>query len=114
MPAIPDVPTRATRPPRLIGRYAAEVAYSYPAQGGRLVEAHLGTVGDLLPYAYPLLRLPVEASRAVAVHNDFMARAIHEEVPGADVVHIPMPMPARPVAPAAVEALRRRYAVVRG
>jgi glycosyltransferase involved in cell wall biosynthesis len=95
----------------VIGRYAAEVAYSYPAQGSRLVEAHLGTVGELLPYAYPLFRLPVEASRAVAVHNDFMARAIAEEVPGADVVRIPMPMAPLPVAPAAVEALRRQYGI---
>jgi glycosyltransferase involved in cell wall biosynthesis len=95
----------------VLGRYAAEVAYSYPAQGSRLVEAHLGTVGDLLPYAYPLLRLPVEASRVVAVHNDFMARAISEDVPGADVLRIPMPMTPLPVAPAAVEALRRRHGV---
>jgi TonB family protein len=95
----------------IIGRYAAEVAYSYPAQAGRLVEAHLGTVGDLLPYAYPLLRLPVEASRAVAVHNDFMAQAIAAEVPGADVVRIPMPMQSLPVAGAAVDALRRRYGI---
>ena len=50
----------------VIDRYQAEVAYSYAGQGRRLVEAHLATVGDLLPYAYPLFRLPVEASRAVA------------------------------------------------
>jgi glycosyltransferase involved in cell wall biosynthesis len=95
----------------VLGRYAAEVAYSYPSQGSRLVEAHLGTVGDLLPYGYPLLRLPVEASRAVAVHNEFMARAVVAEVPGSDVVRIPMPMQPLPVAGAAVEALRRRYGV---
>jgi glycosyltransferase involved in cell wall biosynthesis len=95
----------------VLGRYAAEVAYSYPSQGSRLVEAHLGTVGDLLPYAYPLFRLPVEASRAVAVHNEFMAQAVVAEVPGSDVVRIPMPMQPLPVAGTAVEALRRRYAV---
>ncbi|PYQ18520.1 MAG: hypothetical protein DMF79_14765, partial [Acidobacteria bacterium] len=39
--------------------YRDEVAYSYAGQAGRLAEAHLGTVGDLLPYAYPLFRLPV-------------------------------------------------------
>jgi len=95
----------------VIGRYAAEVAYSYPAQGNRLVEAHLGTVGDLLPYAYPLFRLPVEASRAVAVHNDFMARAVTAEVPGAPVVTIHMPMEPLPVERAAVDALRMRYGI---
>jgi glycosyltransferase involved in cell wall biosynthesis len=95
----------------VLGRYAAEVAYSYPAQGDRLVEAHLGTVGDLLPYAYPLLRLPVEASRAVAVHNEFMARAVTAEAAGAEVVHVPMPMPPLPVAATAVEGLRKRYGI---
>ena len=44
--------------------YRDEIAYCYPEQAGRLDEAHLSTVGDLLPYAYPLFRLPVEASRA--------------------------------------------------
>jgi glycosyltransferase involved in cell wall biosynthesis len=98
----------------VLGRYAAEVAHAYPAQAGRLVEAHLGTVGDLLPYAYPLFRLPVEASRAVAVHNDFMAEAVRAEVPTAEVVRIPMPMTPLPVADGAVEALRRRYGIAPG
>src|SRR5271169_1438051 len=50
--------------------YEAELTYTYPLQGPRLAEAHLGTVGSLLPYAYPLFRIPVEASRMTAVHND--------------------------------------------
>ena len=95
----------------VIGRYEAEVAYSYAGQGRRVVEAHLATVGDLLPYAYPLFRLPVEASRAVAVHNAFMAEAIASEVPGAQVVRVPMPMRPLPVEAAAVDALRKRYGI---
>ncbi|HET6898813.1 MAG TPA: glycosyltransferase [Vicinamibacteria bacterium] len=98
----------------VIDRYEAEVAYSYPGRGQRIVEAHLATVGDLLPYAYPLFRLPVEASRAVAVHNELMAAAIAAEVPGADVVHIPMPMKPLPVAETAVGALRKRYGIAEG
>jgi glycosyltransferase involved in cell wall biosynthesis len=70
--------------------YADEVAYCHPSTGTRLAEAHLTTTGSLLPYAYPLFRIPVEASRLVAVHNDFMAAAIREEVPSAQVVRIPM------------------------
>lgn len=97
-----------------LARYAAEVRYSYPAAADRLVTAHLGTIGDLLPYAYPLFRLPVESSRAVAVHNDFMAAAVRDEVPDADVVRIPMPMEALPLAPGAVEALRARYGIAPG
>jgi glycosyltransferase involved in cell wall biosynthesis len=85
-----------------------ELEYAYPGRGERLFEAHLGTVGDLLPYAYPLFRVPVEASRAVAVHNAFMVQAIREEVPGTLVTCVPMPAAATPVDPSAVRALRAR------
>jgi glycosyltransferase involved in cell wall biosynthesis len=92
-------------------RYAAEVAYSYPAQAARLVRAQRDTVGDLLPYAYPLFRLPAEAARVVAVHNAFMARAVRDEVPGADVVEVAMPMEPRTVAPGAAQAVRARHGI---
>jgi glycosyltransferase involved in cell wall biosynthesis len=85
-----------------------ELEYSYPGRGARLFETHLGTVGDLLPYAFPLFRIPVEASRAVAVHNAFMAEAIRAEVPGAEVLHVPMPAGATSVDPRAVRDLRAR------
>jgi glycosyltransferase involved in cell wall biosynthesis len=88
--------------------YRDEVAYSYPGQAGRLAEAQLGTVGDLLPYAYPLFRLPVEAARLVAVHNAYLADAIRGEVPEAQVVRVPMMAGGVPVAPPAVAALRAR------
>jgi len=88
--------------------WRAELEYSYPGRGGRLFEAHLGTVGDLLPYAYPLFRIPVEASRAVAVHNAFMAKAVSTEVPGAVVLRVAMPATAAPVEARAVQALRSR------
>lgn len=85
-----------------------ELTYTYPERGEDLFEVQLGTVGDLLPFAYPLVRIPVEASRSVAVHNECMARAVREAVPGADVVRVPLPAAAKPVDPGAVEALRRR------
>ena len=88
--------------------WRGELEYAYPGRGERLFEAHLGTVGDLLPYAYPLFRVPVEASRAVAVHNAFMAEAVRSEVPGTEVLRVPMPAAATPVDPAAVRALRAR------
>lgn len=94
---------------REIEPYRRELARSYPAQADRLVQAQLATVGDLLPYAYPLFRIPVEASRLVAVHNDFMADAIRAEAPGTEVVRISMPAAHTPVAPDAVAALRVRY-----
>jgi glycosyltransferase involved in cell wall biosynthesis len=95
----------------VLARYADEVRYSYPAEAERLVAAQLGTVGDLLPYAYPLFRLPVEASRLVAVHNEFMAEAVRAAVPGTAVVRIPMPITPLPVDEAAVAELRARYGI---
>jgi glycosyltransferase involved in cell wall biosynthesis len=88
--------------------WRGELEYSYPGRGERLFDVHLGTVGDLLPYAYPLFRIPVEASRAVAVHNDFMAEAIRAEVPSAVVMRTPMPAPAVVADPRAVRDLRGR------
>ncbi len=94
--------------------YRDEVAYSYPSAGDRLAEAQLATTGALLPYAYPLFRLPVEAARLVAVHNDYMAEAIREEVPGAAVVTIPMAAERVAVRAADVPALRARLGLGTG
>ena len=94
-----------------LAAYTEELRYVYPAAAERLAEAHLATVGTLLPYAYPLFRIPVEVSRATAVHNEFMAAAIREEVPDATVARIPMPVEPETVSAAAVDALRRRYAL---
>ncbi len=91
-----------------ISGYEAELAQSYPAQATRLLDAQLGTVGDLLPYAYPLFKLPVEASRVIGVHNAYMAAAVRDEVPGATVVLLPMPVTATSVPQEAREQMRRK------
>lgn len=88
--------------------YRDELAHDYPEQAERLFEAQLNSVGTLLPYAYPLFRLPVEAARVVAVHNGYMARALREQVPETPVVRVPMPVEPQPVPPEAVAALRAR------
>jgi glycosyltransferase involved in cell wall biosynthesis len=93
--------------------YRAELAYTYPDRAARLFEAQLGTVGTLLPYAYPLFRLAVEASRVTAVHNAFMADAVRSEVPDAATARVAMPVTAPPVAPGAVSALRARLGLAR-
>jgi glycosyltransferase involved in cell wall biosynthesis len=102
-----DAARRAAARPALEA-YEAELEYSYPGRGARLAEAHLGTVGDLLPYAYPLFRIPVEASRAVGVHNQCMAEAVATEVPDARVARIAMPVQPVPVPAGDVVALRAR------
>lgn len=91
-----------------LARYRAELAHSHPAVAERLAEVHLGTVGRLLPYAYPLFRLPVESSRATAVHNAAMRDAVVEEVPEAVAVRVAMPMEAPPPDPEAAARCRAR------
>jgi glycosyltransferase involved in cell wall biosynthesis len=88
--------------------YREELEYTYPASGDRVFQAQLGTAGPLLPYCYPLMRLPVEASKAVVVHNDFMARAVREEVPGKEVIPVPHPAVAQRVSREQVAVARRR------
>jgi glycosyltransferase involved in cell wall biosynthesis len=92
-------------------RYLDELRYTYPVQAERLFETQLGTVGSLLPYAYPLCHVPLEAARLVAAHNDFMVRAIEAEAPGVAAVRIPMAVEARTVGAYPVASLRARYGV---
>ena len=92
----------------MLEAWRAELEYAYPGRGARLFAAQLGTVGNLLPYAYPLVRLPVEASRAIAVHNRFTADAVRAEVPGALVLEAPMPVSRFDVDAGAVRVLRGR------
>jgi glycosyltransferase involved in cell wall biosynthesis len=91
--------------------YAQELAYAYPAQAERLGQAFLETVGDLLPYAFPLFQIPVEAARLVAVHNDFMSEAIHAEAPGTAVVRIPMAAEEVAVSTETVAGIRARHGI---
>jgi glycosyltransferase involved in cell wall biosynthesis len=94
--------------------YAAEVAFAYPDRASRLVAAHEGTVGRLLPYAYPMFHLPVAVSRATAVHNAAMAEAIADEVPAARVVQVAMPTRRVPVTAEDEAALRRAVGIPDG
>jgi glycosyltransferase involved in cell wall biosynthesis len=98
----------------MLEAWRAELEYAYPGRGDRLHAAQLGTVGDLLPYAYPLFRIPVEASRAVAVHNRYMADAVRDELPGTVVLQAPMPVSRLPVASGAVRELRGRLGFAEG
>jgi glycosyltransferase involved in cell wall biosynthesis len=107
-------PTRAARRDAAVAAavpYAAELGFSYPAQAERLLAAQMATTGDLLPYAYPLFRLPVAASRVVAVHNTFSAAAVREEVPAAEVVQVAMPVAPLPASVEGAAAVRARHGI---
>ncbi|MGE0455124.1 MAG: glycosyltransferase family 4 protein [Vicinamibacteria bacterium] len=96
---------------RRLAEYSDELAYTYPAQAGRLYPVALGSSGELLPYAYPLFRIPVEASRATAAHNAFTCDALRAEVGGARVERVVMPAERVAVEPNAVAALRARLGI---
>ncbi len=97
-----------------IQAYRSEIAYTYPGAAGRLDQTHLSTTGDLLPYAYPLFRIPVECSRATAAHNDFMVAAVRAEVPGRQVFRIPMAIEPVTVPDEVVAQLRARHGIAPG
>jgi glycosyltransferase involved in cell wall biosynthesis len=91
--------------------YRDEIAYCYPRQAGRLAAAQLETAGRLLPYAYPLFRLPVEAARATAAHNEFTLQALREELPEATLARVAMPMARSAVAAGAAARIRARHGI---
>jgi glycosyltransferase involved in cell wall biosynthesis len=109
--AEPSRPDRRAAAAVALAAYREELAHSYPAQAARLADAHLHTAGRLLPYAYPLFRLPVEASRLTAVHNGFMARAVREEAPEAEVALVAHPVERFEVDAEDVRRTRRRLAL---
>jgi glycosyltransferase involved in cell wall biosynthesis len=91
-----------------LARYQVALEATYPGKGERLAAAQLGTVGTLLPYAYPFFEEPVRRSRLTLVHNAFMAEAVAEAVPEARVRVAPMPMTPWAVEGEARAALRKR------
>jgi glycosyltransferase involved in cell wall biosynthesis len=97
-----------------VAEYRAELEYSYPGRGERIADAQLGTVGPLLPYAFPLFRIPVEASRLTACHNQYMVDAVSEEVPDSEPMHIPMMAARSTVDGVELRTLRTRLGIAEG
>lgn len=94
--------------------YRREFWFNHPDANPDLAE--LGAVGLLgsLTYLWPMLRIVVESSRRVLVHNDWLAEQIREAHPDAmvDVVEMGVPEPAaRPGAP---ERVRSRHGIAEG
>ena len=76
--------------------YRREFRFNHPDAHPDLAE--LGAVGLLgsLTYLWPMLRIIVESSRHLLVHNEWLAESIHQAHPGAaiDVVEMGVPAPA--------------------
>jgi glycosyltransferase involved in cell wall biosynthesis len=95
-------------------KYVEAVESAYPGRGSSLAATHFNSVGNLLPYAYPLFQPALRSARAVGAHNAFMVEAIQSTLP--DVPCVPLAMPIEPleVEARAVTALRSRLGLQSG
>lgn len=91
--------------------YRREFWFNHPDVNPDLAE--LGAVGLLwsLTYLWPMLRVVVESSRRVLVHNDWLAREIRERHPGVDVDVVDMGVPESVSKPNARSATRLRLRI---
>jgi glycosyltransferase involved in cell wall biosynthesis len=92
--------------------FRAEFAYSYPHAQARIADLTVAGLGGTLCYFWPMVRIPIEAARVVAVHNDCLARDLIEEFPGRTIRRIHMGVPdSLASTAAAASAVRRRYGI---
>ena len=92
-----------------IDDYRAEFLYNHPEADAGLVE--LGQAGLLgsLTYLWPMLRAVVESSRAIVVHNHWLADQLREWHPGTRIEVIEMGVPEFAPREGARQAVRSRY-----
>jgi glycosyltransferase involved in cell wall biosynthesis len=92
--------------------FRAEFAYSYPEAEARIADLTVAGLGGALCYFWPMVRIPVEAARVVAVHNAYLARELAGEFPGRMIRHIRLGVPDSLASTAASAAeVRRRHGI---
>ncbi len=91
--------------------YRREFRFNHPEANPEFAE--LGAVGLLgsLTYLWPMLRIVVESSRCVLVHNDWLAEQIREAHPGATVDVVEMGVAALAPRSEARQQIRSRYGI---
>ena len=91
--------------------YRQEFWFNHPDANPDLAE--LGAVGLLgsLTYLWPMLRIVVESSRRVVVHNEWLAGQIREAHPSAAVDVVSMGVPAAAPRPGARHEVRSRHGI---
>lgn len=88
--------------------YESAIEGVYPGKGERLKDAHFNTVGDLLPYAFPMFEPALMGAKAAGAHNSFMVDALKAARPDLACVQLAMPVEPITVATTAIETLRTR------
>ena len=90
-------------------RYRAELAFDHPDAPPGIADLGVeGILGDNLVYLWPMLRLPVESARLVAVHGAWFADRIRHDHPDAAVECIRMGVGESPSAAGGPESARIR------
>jgi glycosyltransferase involved in cell wall biosynthesis len=92
--------------------YRAEFRYSHPDAPEAVADLVVAGLGGSILHLWPMLRVPVESARLVAVHNGWLADALREEFPGTPATRIRMGVP-DPLASAAASPseVRQRHRV---
>jgi glycosyltransferase involved in cell wall biosynthesis len=92
--------------------YKAEFTYSHPEASPTIADLIISGLGGPLVYLWPMVRIPVEAARLVAVHNLYLARDLEARFSGRPFQHIHLGVP-DPMAAAAVPPVdvRRRHGI---
>ena len=92
--------------------FRAEFAYSDPEAQARIADLTVAGLGGALCYFWPMVRIPVEAAKVVAVHNAYLARELAGEFPGRTIRHVHLGVPDSLASTAAAAAeVRRRHGV---
>ncbi len=91
--------------------YRREFWFNHPDANPDL--AQLGAVGLLgsMTYLWPMLRIVVETSRSVLVHNDWLAEQIREAHPDVAVSVVDMGVPEAAPRPGARQQIRRQHGI---
>jgi glycosyltransferase involved in cell wall biosynthesis len=92
--------------------FKAEFVYCCPDRSPLLADLVVAGLGGTLCYFWPMVHVPVQSARVLAVHSRFLAEELAGEFPGADIRHLPMgvPDPLASVTTPATE-IRRRHGI---
>lgn len=94
--------------------YAAEFAYGHPGVSPLLADLVVAGLGATLCYFWPMVRVPVEAARLIAVHSPALAEDLKDRFPDREIVRLHMGVPDPSVAPEAAAEVRRRHGIPDG
>ena len=92
--------------------YRAELACCHPEARREIADLIVAGLGGTLYYLWPMVRIPVEAARVVAVHNAYLARELAGEFPGRMIRHVHLGVPeSLPSTAGATAEVRRRHGI---